>query len=354
MPIDIQSNCPNCKPQDAIVFPWFAELLGCCVLFVLTRYQIPVPFAAMMFIVGACIGAGSVLIDQDNVLQRSISIWTSIDSQLLLLVFLPPLIFKDAVLIPVHLFLVSTIQIWILAFPMVLLGTGLTGIVLYYIFPYDLNMWACLTLGAILASTDPIAVSSVLKTAGASPRLVMHISGESLLNDGSSFVFFTIFSRLLYISMGIQDDPEDKEVTVFEGFVLFFRMSLGGTAVGAAFGGALLLVLWELDRRLEREFDVLQVVAGLSTAYLCFYVCDQLLNMSGVVAVVVCGVIVNYFGRGLINDEELMESFPVLVSYVVLRVQGGAYIFIHPTEISQLYFFSSCRPNICSTLYYLL
>ena len=42
------------------------------------------------------------------------------------------------------------------------------------------------TLGAILASTDPVAVGSVLKKAGAPPRLQMHISGESLLNDGSA------------------------------------------------------------------------------------------------------------------------------------------------------------------------
>lgn len=320
MPFETDGNCIDCRPQYAIIFPWFVELLGCCVLFLLTRYQIPIPFAAVMFILGACIGAGSVMIDENNLLQKSIVMWTNIDSQLLLLVFLPPLIFKDAVLIPVHLFLVAGAQIWLLAFPMVLVGTVLTGIVLYYIFPYNLDIWACLTLGAILASTDPIAVSSVLKTAGASPRLVMHISGESLLNDGSSFVFFTIFSRLLYISMGIPETDETN-VTLADGFLLFFRMSIGGTAVGLAFGGALLVVLWALDRKLEREFDVLQVVAGLATAHLCFYVCDQLLNMSGVVAVVVCGILVNYYGRGSIKNEKLMESFLILVRF-------GSFLFL--------------------------
>jgi len=44
----------------------------------------------------------------------------------------------------------------------------------------------CATLGAILSSTDPVAVGSVLRKLGAPPRLQLQISGESLLNDGSA------------------------------------------------------------------------------------------------------------------------------------------------------------------------
>ncbi|KAL3916191.1 MAG: hypothetical protein SGILL_005292 [Bacillariaceae sp.] len=305
------------SPPDAILYPWLVQLLGIVALFLLTRFNISIPYAAVMFVLGACMGAGSSLLENENALSRSITQWTNIDSGLLLLVFLPGLIFKDAVTIPIHLFLVALLQIWILAFPMVLLGTALTALVGFYVLPYDWPWQAAATLGAILASTDPIAVSSVLKTAGASPRLVMHISGESLLNDGSSFVFFTIFSQLFYIALGVGDEDTPESVSVGEGFALFFRMSLGGTVVGAVFGAGLVFILWELDRRLEREFDILQVAAGLTVAYLCYFVCDQILIMSGVVAVVTLGVIVNYFARGLINDESLMESYLMLAEYLL-------------------------------------
>ena len=43
-----------------------------------------------------------------------------------------------------------------------------------------------MTFGAILSATDPVAVSVLLNEVGAPPRLKIHISGESLLNDGSA------------------------------------------------------------------------------------------------------------------------------------------------------------------------
>ena len=180
--------------------------------------------------------------------------------------------------------------------------------------PYSWDLGASATLGAILSSTDPIAVASVLKTSGASPRLVMHIQGESLLNDGSAFVFFTLFSQMFYYELGI---PGVEQISVGDGFVLFFQMSLGGIAVGIAFGIGLLGLIYELDRRLEKEFDILQVVAGISAAYLAYWVCDQILTMSGVVACVSLGIVVNGFGRSMINDEKSFGQFLALAEFLL-------------------------------------
>ena len=111
---------------DAILFPWFVQFIGCCVFFLLARYNLPVPYAACMFVVGALMGILAVrmetLLEKENnvdvsggaadrltrhYLQDSILTWINIDSSLLLLIFLPGLIFKDAVEIPIHLFLVA-------------------------------------------------------------------------------------------------------------------------------------------------------------------------------------------------------------------------------------------------------
>lgn len=80
-------------------------------------------------------------------------------------------------------------------------------------------------------------------------------------------------------------------MNVSEGFATFFRMSLGGVAVGVAFAIALLFILYELDRRLEPEYNVLQVVAALTMAYLSYYVSEQVCICSGVIACVVCGIV---------------------------------------------------------------
>eukprot|EP00957_Ditylum_brightwellii_P114693 8745990-Ditylum_brightwellii.AAC.1 len=75
-----------------------------------------------------------------------------------------------------------------MAFPLVLAGTALLGLVAYYILPYGWSFSLSMTFGAILSATDPVAVSALLNEVGAPPRLKMHISGESLLNDGSAMM----------------------------------------------------------------------------------------------------------------------------------------------------------------------
>ena len=51
--------------------------------------------------------------------------------------------------------------------------------------------------GAILSATDPVAVVALLKGAGASPKLTILIVGESLLNDGTAMVLFSLFYQSL-------------------------------------------------------------------------------------------------------------------------------------------------------------
>merc|ERR1719456_432172 len=55
----------------------------------------------------------------------------------------------------------------------------------------------CLTLGSIFAATDPVAVVGLLKELGASPTLTVQIQGESLLNDGTAIVLYSIAYDIL-------------------------------------------------------------------------------------------------------------------------------------------------------------
>jgi hypothetical protein len=94
----------DASPATAVLFPWVVQCLGVIVFFVLTRFEIPLPYAACMFLVGTFAGLGAVLsarkadttetLDQ---LSTSILQWSNINSAVLLLVFLPGLIFRDAI-----------------------------------------------------------------------------------------------------------------------------------------------------------------------------------------------------------------------------------------------------------------
>lgn len=171
-----------------------------------------------------------------------------------------------------------------------------------------------MTFGAILAATDPVAVSALLQEVGAPPRLKTHISGESLLNDGSAYVFFVIFSALFLTELGIPGIGED--IGVGQGFALFFRLALGGAAIGFAFGLGLVFVLYLLNRRLNEEEGVIQIAATISFAYLTYYTGD-IARTSGLIATVVCGVTAKGLGNSMINNHQMMSSFWILVEHLL-------------------------------------
>jgi hypothetical protein len=199
------------EPAVAILFPWCVALLGVVLFFVLSRTAPWLPYTAVLFLMGTLMGVGVSRRQSDNdggsspnLLHASmVHFWLPIDSEVLLLVFLPGLIFSDAASQNTHLFQVAFSQCLVFAFPMVLAGTVLTACVAYYIFPYDWSFYLSMTFGAILAATDPVAVAALLNEVGAPPRLKVHIAGESLLNDGSAIVFFTIFQSLYLLELKV-------------------------------------------------------------------------------------------------------------------------------------------------------
>merc|ERR1719158_2048906 len=92
-------------------------------------------------------------------------------------------------------------QALILACPGVLFGTCVTAAVGKYVLPYGWDWPISMVFGAILSATDPVAVVALFKSLGVSPRLTMLISGESLVNDGTAMVVFSLF---LKITLGAQ------------------------------------------------------------------------------------------------------------------------------------------------------
>ena len=221
------------EPVVAVLLPWFINALGLVAYFLLSRYLHGIPYTCVLFILGTCMGSGAIRTGFDDRLTQSINTWTFINEEVLFNVFLPGLLFKDAIEINFHLFQASLSQLLILAFPMVLAGTVLTALVAYYIFPYDWGFSFCLTFGSILAATDPVAVAALLNEVGAPPRLKMHISGESLLNDGSAVVFFTVFSDIFLSELNLYHGSEQlgEDHDWAAGILIFLRMSLGGCCV---------------------------------------------------------------------------------------------------------------------------
>jgi len=117
--------------------------------------------------------------------------------ELLYTVFLQGLLFEAAFHINFEQFWRNKLTIVSLAVPGVIAATALTAVILTpvadalgYVQNFDWRY--ALVFGALIAATDPIAVVALFKEFGAPKRLTVLIEGESLLNDGTGIVFFTL------------------------------------------------------------------------------------------------------------------------------------------------------------------
>ncbi|CAN0133575.1 unnamed protein product, partial [Ectocarpus sp. 12 AP-2014] len=95
-----------------------------------------------------------------------------VDSQIILFVFLPILIFESAFETDVHIFQREFWQarrrpfVVTLAGPGVAIATIITASIVKYVFPYGWDWNLSLMLGGILSATDPVAVVALLKDLG--------------------------------------------------------------------------------------------------------------------------------------------------------------------------------------------
>ena len=96
------NNDDEVQTPNAILFPWLTSLVGVIVYYVISRYAYGVPTTAVMFLIGAIMGYFSL--QHGNALAESISLWLGINGEVIILSFLPGLLFLDSYNINVYLF----------------------------------------------------------------------------------------------------------------------------------------------------------------------------------------------------------------------------------------------------------
>jgi NhaP-type Na+/H+ or K+/H+ antiporter len=220
----------------------------------------------------------------------------NIDADVLLYVFLPPLIFGEAMHLNWLQAKRALPQAAMLAGPGVLLGTALTACLMKGIQP----MWSwnlALTFGAITSATDPVAVVALLKSAGASSKLTMIVVGESLLNDGTAMVLFAVFFDLL----------NGKTVTFGDAVGYIIASCVGSIAVGMAIGYIAVRWLRTAQHPLSTMDVIMQVASTICTAYATFYITQSALQLSGVLGCCAAGVMYSWLAPPYILDRSAMR-----------------------------------------------
>lgn len=151
-----------------------------------------------------------------------------------------------------------------------------------------MDWWGALVLGSILAATDPVAVVALLKELGAPLHVSTLIEMESLFNDGTAMVFFNIYSEFL----------KGGTLTIGESIISFLRLSLGGLGLGVLFGVGVVVLLNFLKKGSTLFLHIL-----LLTSFTCFYVAENIVYVSGLLAIVGCGLVMNRFMKNMMTIE---------------------------------------------------
>jgi len=167
----------------------------------------------------------------------------------------------------------------VLAVGLVLASAAAVAVVLSAIAAVPAAM--AFVLGAVLASTDPVAVSALGRRLSLPPRVQALVQAESLFNDGTSLVLFQIA-----VSFAVGSSVAAGWGSVlWHGTVQFVVLAGGGALAGALIGAAVVMV----RRRITDP--VLESVVALVAPYAA-YVAGQQAHVSGVTAVIVAGLIV--------------------------------------------------------------
>ncbi len=195
-----------------------------------------------------------------------------LDPDVVLLVFLPPILFPAAAEFAREDVRTSIRAITMLAFGLALLTLVTVAVAAHLLL--DIPWAAAFVLGAILAPTDPVAATGLLRSAGAPDRIATILEGESLVNDAVGLTAFRIAVAAVGGSFSL--GPAVGE---------FVLVGVAGVGVGVAVALLVVAVL----RRLE-DLELESAVAALS-AYGSYALAEEL-GVSGILAVVATGFVV--------------------------------------------------------------
>jgi Na+/H+ antiporter len=235
-------------------------LLVIAILFEAAR-RVGVPYPTL-FVVG---GLGLALVPG---LPR-----ISLAPELILLVFLPPLLFSAAVATPIRDLRANIAPLLRLSIGLVVFTMVAVAAVAQLAVP-GLGWAAAFTLGAIVAPTDALAATSVFRRLGAPRIVVTLVEGEALFNDATALVAY----RAAVLAVG-------------GGFVLsqalagFVVAATGGIVIGALVGR----VAGEILRRLDDP--PVEVAISLVIPFVAYLPADRF-GLSGVLAAVAAGLVI--------------------------------------------------------------
>jgi CPA1 family monovalent cation:H+ antiporter len=232
-----------------------------------------------------------------------------IDPALVLVIFLPPLLFDGAWSIALGRLRRHVIGIASLAIGAVFFTCAIVAVVTHLLFP-SLPWAACVALGAIVSPPDAVSARAVLERVKLPRRLQILLEGESLLNDASGLVLFRFA-----IAAGVTG-----AFSTVDAVESFFLLAFGGAVVGIAVGTAWVLFV----RRLGDEY---LIIAATTLLAWISYLLGERIHVSGVIAAVTTGLIMSWHQHTVLSASIRMRGSSFW-TVIVFLMEATVFILI--------------------------
>ncbi|WP_409290801.1 Na+/H+ antiporter [Peribacillus sp. SCS-37] len=249
------------------------------------------------------IGLGVLL----TLLYKDVSF--ELETEWFLLLFVAPLLYNDGRHFPRE-------ELWKMRAPilgnaiiLVLLTTIAGGYFVHWLIP-AIPVAAALALAAILSPTDPVAVNGIAKRVRLPNKVLNLVRGESLINDASGLVAFN------YAVAAVVTGYFSLKSAVFD----FTYMFIAGAILGLVLG---FLITWfRFTLRQNGIEDVIfHSLLQIMTPFLIFIITEKFLHASGVIAVVVAGIVhalVKEHTETMVAEEQVLtENIWSMISFIL-------------------------------------
>jgi CPA1 family monovalent cation:H+ antiporter len=213
-----------------------------------------------------------------------ISTHITLSPDVIFFILLPLLLFEAAMHINVHQFKIQFKTISFIATFGLLVSVFVTGFGLMYF--VGLPFGVSLLFGAIIASTDPIAVLSLFKTLGAPKRLALLADGESMFNDATGVITFRIISAFVVAGQAFSAQK------VLGGFGSFLYVFIGSILLGLLIGYIASVLFAKVK---EERVLIAALTTGLAIGS--FVGAEHFFKLSGVIVTVIAGITFGNLGR---------------------------------------------------------
>ena len=228
----------------------------------------------------------------------------------LFLVFIPPLLYAGSINFPLREIRRQIGPIVRLSVVMVLVSTAAVAVVAHALHP-SFTWAAAITLGAIVAPPDPVAVLSIMRSLRIPRDLVSILEGEGLLNDATALVTYR-----LAIAAAVTGAFSPSQAAV-----QFLAGGAGGIAIGLLLGVVVTRV-----HRVTRSVPVVSDTVSLLTPFASYLLAD-LVGTSGILSVVATGL---YAARTVprVLGPELRQQIAGVWTVVTFLLESLVFILV--------------------------